>query len=122
MQTTVKLSRTYHAGVENKAFDTITLREPTFADTHMSGLGKPQEFQPGPRGTNMLVSYPDVVDAYAQRLIVEPGYEYISRISALDALALERAICSFFLHTEQSGTPPTGSSSNSVSAATTSNE
>ncbi|MNL82407.1 hypothetical protein D3C87_2097830 [compost metagenome] len=70
----------------------------------MSGLGKPQEMQPGPRGTTMLVSYPDVVDAYAQRLIVDPGYEYISGISALDALALERAICGFFLHTDPSET------------------
>lgn len=103
-QVIVKLSRTYTGGAESKAFDSITLREPTFADTHMSGLGKPQELQPGPRGTNMLVSYPDVVDAYAQRLIVEPGYEYISGISALDALALERAICGFFLHTDPSET------------------
>jgi hypothetical protein len=94
--------------MEGKTFDTITLREPTFADTHMSGLGKPQELQPGPRGTNMLVSYPDVVDAYAQRLIVSPGYEFVHVIGALDAMALERAICGFFLHTEESGTPPIG--------------
>lgn len=103
----VPLSKTYK--VNDKSFDHILLREPTFKETHMAGLGVPQEMQPGPRGSTMLVTYPEVVDAYAQRLIVEPGYEYVAEISALDAMTLQRAICGFFLHSPQSETRQTGS-------------
>ncbi|WP_421362952.1 phage tail assembly protein [Agrobacterium rosae] len=107
--TKVPLSRKYT--VNDKTFDHITLREPTFKETHMAGLGVPQEMQPGPRGSTMLVTYPEVVDAYAQRLVVEPGYEYIADISAVDAMALQQEICGFFLHSPQSATPQTGSPS-----------
>lgn len=110
MNTKIKLSKEYT--VANKVFDTITLREPTYADVFMSELGKPFEFQPGRNGA-FLATYPDVVDAYMQRLIVEPGYEYISRLSVEDSLALERHLRDFFLTSKASESAPTPSFSSS---------
>ncbi len=43
--TTVKLSRRYEVPGATP-FDTITLREPTFNDMFMAGLGKPRECSP----------------------------------------------------------------------------
>ncbi|CAN7632232.1 hypothetical protein [Pararhizobium sp. LjRoot238] len=71
----VKLSRRYEPpGVV--PFDTVELREPAYADRHMSGLGMPQEWQPNGQGGGVLMTYPGVVDEYLQRLIVSPGYEH----------------------------------------------
>ena len=104
---TVPLSRRYEfLGVD--PFDHIKLRRPTFKDTHIDGLGAPQEIQMGPNGLNMLMTYPEVVDAYAQRLVVSPGYDAISIIEAVDAMALQRKICGFFISSKESEKPPTG--------------
>ncbi|CUX23167.1 conserved hypothetical protein [Agrobacterium deltaense Zutra 3/1] len=110
----VPLSRRYEfPGVE--PFDHIKLRVPTFRDTHVAGLGAPQEIQMGPNGLNMLMTYPEVVDGYAQRLVVSPSYDAACSIEAIDAMALQRAICGFFISTKESEKPPTGSPSASVS-------
>lgn len=94
-ETIVKLSRRYEVpGVE--PFDSVTLREPTYAEMFIDGLGKPEEWQPTGKGTAVHVTYPAVVDAYLQRLIVSPGYEFISTIAARDAVKLERVVCGFF--------------------------
>ena len=110
MDTKIKLSKKYT--VADKVFDTITLREPTYADVFMNELGKPFEFQPGRNGA-FLATYPDVVDAYIRRLIVEPTYEYITRIAVEDALALERTLRDFFLTSKASESAPMPSSSDS---------
>ncbi|OLP56824.1 hypothetical protein BJF92_12190 [Rhizobium rhizosphaerae] len=108
----VILSRRYEVpGVA--PFDRVTLREPTYADRYMSGLGLPQEWQPNGRGGGMVVTYPEVVDAYLQRLIVSPGYEHISGISATDGGRLEAALAGFFLEPTGSTASPTNLSSGS---------
>lgn len=94
-ETIVKLSRRYEVpGAE--PFDSITLREPTYADMFIEALGKPEEWQPTGKGTAIHVTYPAVVDAYLQRLIVAPGYQAITTIAARDSAKLERAVCGFF--------------------------
>jgi hypothetical protein len=107
--TPVKLSKPYTAA-DGRIFDTITLREPTYKDVFMDGLGQPREWQPVPGGSALL-TYPERVDAYAQRLIVAPGYEFISGLGALDSLRLEEAICSFFTEQKAPETSETNSSS-----------
>lgn len=90
----VPLSKPYTAG--EKTFSSVSLREPTFQEIYMDGLGKPQDWQPTPNGP-MMVTYPAVINEYLQRLVVEPGYESITRLSAVDSLKLGTAICGFFL-------------------------
>lgn len=103
--TTIKLSRRYEApGAE--PFDTITLREPTYNDLFMSGLGKPFDFQMA-KGQPVRVLYPEVVDQYAQRLVKSPDFGHIGQIAAIDALKLEAAICDFFREPTGSKTSPT---------------
>jgi hypothetical protein len=92
-QVTVKLSKTY--AVHDKEFSEVILREPRYHEIFMEGRGKPQEWQPSPHGP-VMVSYPGVVDSYLQKIIVEPGYECIGKLSTVDALALEKAVLDFF--------------------------
>ncbi|SMD18483.1 hypothetical protein [Rhizobium sp. RU36D] len=91
---TVKLSREYRVG--DVTFDAVELREPTYKDAFMDGIGRPEEWQPAGKGSVMRISYPDVIDKYLQKLITSPGYEKIGQISAADAVRLERAVCDFF--------------------------
>lgn len=93
---TVKLSRRYEVPGE-EPFDSVTLREPTYQDIVMDGLGYPQELQPNGHGGSMIVTYHSVVDAYAQRLIKTPKYDAISGLSVEDTRTVEEAICGFFL-------------------------
>ena len=90
---TVKLSKSYT--VNGTTFDTIVLREPTYNDIFVGGLGYPREIQPSKGGATVVI-YPEVVDAYAQRLVNAPGYEFIGGIGAADAKTLQEAICGFF--------------------------
>jgi hypothetical protein len=92
----VPLSRRYEVPGE-EPFDSITLREPTYQDIVMDGLGYPQELQPNGHGGSMIVTYYSVVDAYAQRLIKAPQYGAVSRLSVEDTRTVEEAICGFFL-------------------------
>lgn len=115
----VELSKTYSVG--GKSFSKITLREPTYQDVYMDGLGQPREWQPVPGGSALL-TYPEKIDAYAQKLIVEPGYEYIAGLSALDARRLEEGICDFFTEQKASPKSQTPSSSSSDGPQSTSSE
>lgn len=104
-QTIVKLSRRYEVpGAE--PFDSITLREPTYQDVFMDGLGFPREAQPNGHGGMMLITLTSTIDAYAQRLIVKPGYEAIAGLSAVDARRVQDAITDFFLEPATATTSP----------------
>ncbi len=108
--TIVKLSRTYTA--HGKTFDTVELREPTYNDVFVKGLGMPFEWQVSPAGTPMRVSYPLVVDAYISRLAKSPSAECLTDLVAIDALKLEAALIGFFMDLATSSpTPATSSSS-----------
>ena len=103
--TTIKLSRRYEVpGAE--PFDSITLREATYNDLFLSGLGKPFDFQVA-KGIPVRVAYPEIVDQYVMRLIKTPDYQSIGQIAAIDALKLEAAICDFFREPTGSKTSPT---------------
>ncbi|WFS01592.1 phage tail assembly protein [Rhizobium tumorigenes] len=102
-QTVVKLSKPYT--VHETTFSEIALREPTYREIFMEGMGHPVEWQ-GTPAAPMMVTYPDVVDGYVRKLIVSPGYEMITGLSSVDALKLERAVCNFFLEWRQSSSTP----------------
>ena len=89
----VPLSKPYT--VHDKTFSEVKLREPTYHEIFMEGRGKPREWQPSPHGP-VVVSYPGVVDSYLKVLVVAPGYEFLSGLSTVDALSLEKAIFDFF--------------------------
>lgn len=112
MSEPVLLSKAYT--VHEKTFDRVVLREPTYKETHMDDLGRPQDWQRTTDGSPVMVTYPSVVDAYLKRIIVEPGYDCISGLSAIDAMRLERAVCAFFLDTTASTKPSMSSSSGSA--------
>lgn len=90
---TVPLSKSYD--VNGQRFGQIELREPTYHDIFVDGLGYPREVQPVKGGAALMV-YPEVVDQYAQRLVIAPGYEFIHELNASDSKKLEGAICGFF--------------------------
>jgi hypothetical protein len=103
--TVVDLSESYTA--HGKSFKTVTLRRPVYREIYQDGLGRPQELQPGPNGKPMVLTYAGTVDAYLQKLIIEPGYECIGELSAIDAMKLEVAVCDFFRDRTAPKTPPT---------------
>ncbi len=105
--TVVQLSRSYTA--HNKTFDTVELREPTYKDIYMSGLGLPFDWQKGPGGGWIRIVYPDVVDAYISRLAVNPSAECIDGLSAIDCAKLVEVLFDFFI--EKRKKPQTDSSS-----------
>lgn len=109
MTKTVTLSRSYTA--DDKKFSTVELREPTYADVFMSGIGVPRDIQPVAGGGMAFLSYPERFDQYLQRLIVSPGYEYISGVAAIDALKLEEAVYDFFREPADASKSVTPSSS-----------
>jgi hypothetical protein len=117
--TRVPLSRSYSLPDGGK-FDAVELREPTYADRHMSGLGAPFDWQPNGKGGQLLIVYPSVVDAYLQRIVVAPGYEHLGAISAVDAGRLEAALIDFFRDAPTAKPSQTGSSSTSDGAPQTS--
>ena len=104
MGTEVKLSKSYT--VNGTTFDTIVMRDPTYADVFMSGLGEPSEWQPSKSGMMRLV-YSDVIDKYLQRLVQAPAYELLHEISATDALRLQEAVCGFFMEKPDVSKRPT---------------
>ena len=92
----VTLTRSYEDGF-GSAFSEIRLREPTYKDIFMSGLGRPFEWQPGKEGA-IYVSCPDVVAKYVERLLVAPDqHAAIGQIGAADSQRLERAVNGFFI-------------------------
>ena len=117
MDVVVSLSRSYDA--HGKTFDSVTLREPTYRETHMEGLGRPYDWQSS-GDSAMRVVFPVVVDSYLQRIVKAPGYECIGLISAIDANRLEKAVCDFFREPTPLSTQPTGSSSGADGATASS--
>jgi len=111
MTKTVTLSRIYTA--DDKTFSTVEIREPTYADVFMSGIGMPRDIQPVAGGGMAFLSYPERFDEYLQRLIVSPGYEYIGGIAAIDALKLQEAVSDFFREQPDASKSATPSSSGS---------
>lgn len=109
---TIKLSKRYEPPGE-LPFESITLREPTYKDIIMSGLGFPQELQPNGHGGSMVVTYHPIVDEYAQRLIVSPEYKDLVGLSFIDTKKLQDAICGFFL----TAAPPVASSAPQISSS-----
>ncbi|WP_414901186.1 hypothetical protein [Rhizobium cremeum] len=110
----VKLSRRYEPPA-GQPFDSVVLREPTYVDTYMDGLGIPEEWQPNGQGGGMLITYPTTIDAYLQRLVKvgSPGYENLALISSLDGKKLADKVLGFFREAAATTSPPTTSSSGS---------
>lgn len=106
--TSVPLSKRYEPP-GTIPFNKLELREPTYVDIVMSGLGFPQELQPNGHGGSMVVTYVPVVDAYVERLLVSPEYKDIGGLNFIDTKAVQDAICAFFLTAapKTSPAPPT---------------
>lgn len=113
MTVKVPLSRAYEA--HGKSFNEVVLREPTYREMYREGLGRPQELQPGPNGHPMLMTYPSTIDAYLQKLVLEPGYDCLGELNPADSMDLEAAVCGFFRERKASSKSPTTSSSSSGS-------
>lgn len=105
----VKLSRRYQA--HGDPFDSVTLREPTYKDIFMDGLGEPQQWQRGPNNIPVLITLPDVVDGYVQKLAINPTADELTMLGTRDALALQKAVLDFFREPPSPVTSQTGSSS-----------
>lgn len=105
----VPLSKSYdgHGG----PFTSIELREPTYKDIYIDGLGEPQQWQPGPNGTGVLITLPDVVNAYVDRLAINPTSESLAELNAKDSRALARRVIGFFQDDPAPTKSPTSSSS-----------
>jgi hypothetical protein len=110
--TSVKLTKAYTSGAEPVTFDQVDLREPTYNEIFVVGIGEPRELQPVPGGAAFLV-YPERVDQYLQRICVSPGYEYLHVLNAVDSLRLQNAVCGFFREEAAVSKPPTPLSSGS---------
>ncbi|WP_176083119.1 hypothetical protein [Martelella sp. HB161492] len=117
---TVPLSKSYPAG--DKTFAKVVLREPTYADIYMSGLGEPVEWQPAKGGGVVQLVYWETIDQYLQRLIVEPGYEHIAKLSAQDSKKLKRGVIGFFSDVPTSTGSETSSPSGSDGTQAASSE
>lgn len=104
---TITLSRRYEAF--GKGFDSVTLREPTFAD--LFAVGEVQEWQPVLGGEGqMLVTHDDRIEAYIGRLAqLDAGA--LSQVALTDAIKMKRAVIDFFAEARASMSPPTTSPS-----------
>lgn len=91
---TITLTRTYADGFDGQ-FSKVRLREPTYKEIFVSGLGRPFEWQPGKEGS-IYVSFPDVIAKYVERIAVSPEPAAIAQIGTADSLRLERAVLGFF--------------------------
>lgn len=102
----IKLTKSYENAFDSSTFDTVVLREPTYKDTHGDALGPPSEWQPGPGGPVLYV-YRSVIAAYIDRLAVSPQAECLGKLSAVDAMRLEKAVRDFFIDLEVRNTSDT---------------
>lgn len=108
--TVVQLSRSYTA--HKQVFDTVELREPTYRDIYMSGLGMPFEWQRAAAGNSIRIEYPEIIDAYVTRLAIAPTAENLGGLSAIDSRKVVDALFDFFMEPpKMSSPPPTISSS-----------
>lgn len=108
---TVPLSRSYegHEG----PFSSIELREPTYKEIYIDGLGEPQQWQPGTNGHPMLITLPDIINAYVDLLAVKPTSDVLGQLNPKDSKALARTVIGFFQDAPAPTLSPTGSSSGS---------
>lgn len=120
MNIEVKLSKSYTAHAE--VFSAVTMREPTFRDIYVDGLGLPQELQPTPSGGAMVVTNYEVIGLYINRLAVKPTAECLTELSAIDAGRLSKAVIGFFREAIEPKSTDDGSSSGSASTSTASAE
>lgn len=111
-RTTVPLSRSYE-GHDGK-FLSVELREPTYKEIYIDGLGEPQQWQPGTNGQPILITLPDVINEYVERLAVNPTAENLAQLNAKDSRALARAVIGFFQDAPAPTKSPTSSSSDSA--------
>lgn len=93
---TIKLSRAYDNPFDKTRFDSVTLREPTFRDIYVEGIGAPEELQPTVNGGFMVITNYDAIARYAERLVVKPDHAAVLDLDQRDAKAMERAITGFF--------------------------
>lgn len=108
----IPLSRRYEVpGYE--PFDSVSLREPTYAERYIEGLGAPFDWQPDGRGGKVLIVYPGVVAQYLERCVVTPDVKAIIGISVRDAGRLEAALLDFFTDGPTPSASPISSSSGS---------
>lgn len=107
----VPLSKTYtgHDG----PFSSVELREPTFKEIYIDGLGEPQQWQPSPSGQPILFTLPDVINSYVERLAVIPTADNLGQLNARDSLALAAKVKAFFTVEPEQTRSPTPSSSGS---------
>jgi hypothetical protein len=102
------LSRSYEG--HDGPFSSIELREPTYADIFIDGLGEPQQWQPGPAGGQpVLITLPDVINAYVDRLAIKPTAENLTGLNARDSLALAAKVKGFFMVEPEQKTSQTSS-------------
>lgn len=90
---TVKLSQSYTA--HGKSFDTVVLREPKMKD--LLALGEPWEAVSSADGNRVPVEHLDRVEAYINRLAVEPTADHLTELGLADALAVKAALGDFFI-------------------------
>lgn len=108
----VPLSKSYEG--HDGSFSSIELREPTYTDIFIDGLGEPQQWQPGPAGGQpVLITLPDVINAYVDRLAIKPTAENLTGLNARDSLALAAKVKGFFVVEPERKTSSTSSSSGS---------
>jgi hypothetical protein len=93
----VKLSRRYEVPGQ-VPFDSLTLREPTYRDIFMSGLGAPRETH-WSNGGAMVITHYEVVDQYLEKLVKSPEYPAIAVLDAVDSMEVCNAVCGFFRKT-----------------------
>lgn len=83
----VPLSREYTA--HGTTFKEVALRAPKHADYRQ--LGKVIE-----RQRDVVITYPETIWLYADRLIVRPEASMIADLDLIDSIAIEEAIIGFF--------------------------
>lgn len=103
---TVPLSRTYL--VHDKTFDRVTLREPTFQDIYIDGLGEPTEWQRSQAGVMVRLVRHDVIGEYVSRLATEPTVDYLVKLNPVDSIRLAEAVRDFFIVPDTPENAPTG--------------
>jgi hypothetical protein len=106
----VPLSRRYTVG--SAAFDNLNFREPKLVDYRQ--IGKAIEVQRG-----IVVTYPEAIWSYADRLLHETPPGALNDLDLVDAIAVEEAIIDFFTEASKLLRKRENSSSDSDGGQTT---
>ncbi len=98
----IKLSRAYE--VHGKSFDSVTLREPRYAEYIKTGdVMERQQVGDGAA----IITYHDRIESYADKLLMSPEPGGLAELNLLDAMRVEQAIVDFFTEARQSLRQPT---------------